>query len=53
MKKVAITFVRSGIMYTFAHPKNGGHAKLAQLVEHFIRNERVAGSSPAFGSLPN
>ena len=25
-------------------------AEIAQLVEHFIRNERVAGSSPAFGS---
>ncbi len=25
------------------------HATLAQLVEHLIRNERVAGSSPAGG----
>lgn len=24
---------------------------MAQLVEHFIRNERVAGSSPAVGSI--
>ena len=30
---------------------NKNIAKLAQLVEHFIRNERVAGSSPAFGSI--
>lgn len=25
-------------------------AEMAQLVEHFIRNERVPGSSPGFGS---
>ena len=25
-------------------------AKIAQVVEHFPRNEKVAGSSPAFGS---
>lgn len=24
---------------------------MAQLVEHFIRNERVPGSSPGFGSV--
>lgn len=26
---------------------------MAQLVEHFIRNERVPGSSPGFGSKWN
>ena len=27
-------------------------AAIAQLVEHFIRNEKVVGSSPTRGSLP-
>ena len=31
-------------------PNLANLAEIAQLVEHFIRNERVAGSSPAFGS---
>lgn len=32
--------------YTFA-----ALANLAQLVEHFIRNERVVGSNPIVGSI--
>jgi hypothetical protein len=41
----------------FSHPESragaslcGGFANLAQLVEHFIRNERVVGSIPIVGS---
>ena len=37
--------------YLQANLLNLSHAFLAQLVEHFIRNERVAGSSPAKGSI--
>ena len=34
--------------YTFTF-----YANLAQLVEHFIRNERVVGSNPIVGSHKN
>ena len=41
-------------MFTFAVGKvelvSALVAKIAQVVEHFPRNEKVAGSSPAFGS---
>ena len=43
-----------GIMFNFAQRKAPKgvvrQAKIAQVVEHFPRNEKVAGSSPAFGS---
>jgi hypothetical protein len=29
------------------------HAEIAQLVEHLIRNEGVAGSIPVFGTIKN
>ena len=33
-----------------AGPRLNGHADVAQLVEHFTRNEGVPGSSPGVGS---
>lgn len=39
--------------FTILHPEFGKwiSASIAQLVEHFTRNEKVAGSSPAWGSI--
>ena len=44
IKKAIIDFFISKIFSTFAVQKR--NADMAQLVEHFIRNERVRGSSP-------
>ena len=44
---------RSKLFTLFLHPEpplGGSKANLAQLVEHFIRNERVVGSIPIVGS---
>ena len=48
IKKAIIDFFISKIFSTFAVQKR--NADMAQLVEHFIRNERVRGSSPRVGS---
>ena len=47
-KEKHIDFFISKIFSTFAVQKR--NADMAQLVEHFIRNERVRGSSPRVGS---
>lgn len=43
-----LALLNSGLLSL--HPKSIQKASLAQLVEHFIRNEGVVGSSPIGGS---
>ncbi len=51
-EKIALKFADSKKSITFAPAKQNtlASAAIAQSVEHFIRNEKVAGSSPARGS---
>ena len=49
-KIIAQSFAVLRKVRIFAPQFSERHAEIAQSVEHFIRNERVAGSSPAIGS---